>query len=179
MTRLRHTVHSCLSNASRLLIKEHGRGGSMCHRRQKKYFLLFLLLIYPITAEVAYLSTLSADGMSERMCCGDPPRIVTQTYEISMTGFEEGDINPPGLTFCLKKVGSTECTIHPGDANHSRGADGTPSMFRGYEFEAGELSFFISFSRCNLYIYKDNNTSITEPIKWTRWGQCASGTDHP
>ena len=165
MTRLRRTAAD----------KEYEGGVRMYHRRQKKYFLLFLLLLYPITTEVAYLSTPSADEMSKYMAsawcgCGRPD-FVTDTYAIAMTAAydEEGIVSCTACElFSVRKVGSTECTIHTGGTMHTTGADGaTPSRFLGYKFETDEQIFYLRGASLDtlVVVNKDNDTSITEPIK--------------
>ena len=120
----------------------------MCMKPKQYFSLLFLLFFSPARAELGYFVPPDAE-MSEILasawCLCDKPRLVTESYAISITGRIEGHVSQTGtVVFVLKKVGGMECSLHTGSTRHTTGADGAPSRFLGYEFEAGEQIFYIN-----------------------------------
>lgn len=143
--------------------------------KPKRFFFLLLLFVFPPARAELGLFVPPGTEMSEILasawCLCDQPRLVTESYAISITGRIEGHVSQTGtVVFVLKKARSMECSLHTGSTRHTTGADGVPSRFLGYTFEAGEQIFYISENSDTLRIVnKSDGATIAEPILSAYW----------
>ena len=141
----------------------------MCVKPKSLLFLFFLLLFSPARAELGLFVPRGTElsetlALAWRLC--DKPRLVTESYAISITGRIEGQVSQTGtVVFVLKKARSMDCSLHTGSTRHTTGANGLPSRFLGYEFETSEQVFYITEHADILRIVdKRDGATIAEPI---------------